>query len=250
MDRPLSIPLLLLAARAAGWAAMAAAKRADARARFMCKSAMNTSTRRLPQSHGRRLPLLPAHRAGPAVVAGPASRSGAGLGSATASASVAAGSGAGMGAFGAGGSCSGSGGAGARDFTQWASSVKSRIFPAAVRLAIPMTAACMAAAAGTNGQYFQAGAAPGGGAAASPTAVTKAATATHGAAAAAAMAAPPPLPVLADVRACRLVLEQRGISHPGLQPGAAWAALPVGTGPDGKSGDLHVMFEYLLLFPA
>lgn len=105
----------------------------------------------IPCSHGRRLPLLPARRAGPAVVAGPASRSGAGLGSATASAFVAAGSGAGMGAFGAGGSCSGSGGAGARDFTQWASSVKSRIFPAAVRLAIPMTAACMAAAAGTHG---------------------------------------------------------------------------------------------------
>ncbi|KAG2446928.1 hypothetical protein HYH02_008083 [Chlamydomonas schloesseri] len=247
MDRPLSIPLLLLAARAAGWAAMKAVKRVETRS--VCSSAV-TTTSRLPQRGGRRLPRLPARHTAFAV---PASRTGTGLRPAPTSASALRGggpAGAAFGAFGASssnGSC-GSGAAGGRSYSTWASSVKSRIFPAAVRLALPMAAACMAAAAaGTHGQYYRAGVAPG---TASPTAVTAAAAATHGAAAAAAMAAPPPPPVPADVRACRQLLEARGLSHPGLQPGASWAALPAGRPSSKGSGDLHVMFEYLLLFPA
>ncbi|KXZ49050.1 hypothetical protein GPECTOR_23g136 [Gonium pectorale] len=58
----------------------------------------------------------------------------------------------------------------------------------------------------------------------------------------------------ADVRSCREALEARGFGHPGLQPGASWGGLSTGGGGPGASagahGEMHVMFEYLLLFPA
>ncbi|EFJ49904.1 hypothetical protein VOLCADRAFT_89378 [Volvox carteri f. nagariensis] len=136
--------------------------------------------------------------------------------------------------FGAG--CGGA--ASRREASHW-SALRSRLFPALRVTLLPFTAACLAAAAGAQGQFQRPPDVAGLHGSHLP---PRAPFATHGSIVTDSTAVP------TDVRTARQMLESRGFVHPGLQPGAAWGALPAAS--PGGSGEMHAMFEYLLLFPA
>ncbi|GFR45146.1 hypothetical protein Agub_g6527 [Astrephomene gubernaculifera] len=119
--------------------------------------------------------------------------------------------------------------------------LRSRLAPTAARLALPMAAAGVAVAAGGYDQLHSSITAGGPTGHHQPPLSLGASHVIHGSGAA------PPL-ALADMRAAREVLDARGFAHPGLQPGAAWGALPTTVG--SSKNELHVMFEYVMLFPA
>ncbi|GLC35147.1 hypothetical protein PLESTB_000559500 [Pleodorina starrii] len=125
-----------------------------------------------------------------------------------------------------------------RALSHW-SALRSRLFPALRGAVLPFTAVCLAAAAGAQKGHLQQ----------QPDALglhgsrlpPRAPFATHGS------GFPEPA-APSDVRTARQMLESAGFAHPGMQPGAAWGAMPAdGTN---SSGEVPAIFEYLLLFPA
>ncbi|GLI66331.1 hypothetical protein VaNZ11_010110 [Volvox africanus] len=116
------------------------------------------------------------------------------------------------------------------------SALRSRLFPALRLAVLPVTAACLATFAGVKGHRQQPGfvdlhnlqlPAP------EPFAAPRPELVDH------TVIAP------ADVSTARQLLNSRGFMHPGMQPGVTWGAIPASS-----SGEVHAMFEYLLLFPA
>ncbi|GIL74388.1 hypothetical protein Vretifemale_4314 [Volvox reticuliferus] len=114
------------------------------------------------------------------------------------------------------------------------SALRSRLFPALRLAALPVAAACLATFAGVKGHPEQ------------PRFVglhSSRLPAREPFASTRAEIFDPVAP--ADVSTARQLLESRGFMHPGMQPGVTWGAIPASS-----SGEVHAMFEYLLLFPA